>query len=90
LASSSMGMTDLGTLGGNDSVAVDVNESGIVVGYSWTAVGEVHAFVTGPDGLGMTDLNSLVSLPVGVYLDNARGINDSGQIIAMGGGVPFS
>lgn len=39
-----------------------------------------HAFVTGPDGEGMTDLNSLVELENGVFLADA--MDDRGQIIA--------
>jgi probable HAF family extracellular repeat protein len=37
-------VTNIGTLGGNDSVAVSINDLGEVVGYSKTADGEVHAF----------------------------------------------
>ena len=44
--------------------------------------GEIHAFVTGPDGMGMTDLNSLIDLPEGVTLTSAIDINNAGQIIA--------
>lgn len=32
----------------------------------------------------MTDLNSLVALPNGVVLVEATGINDRGQVVAMG------
>jgi probable HAF family extracellular repeat protein len=39
-----------------------------VVGGSYTAGGNQHAFITGPDGEGMTDLNSLVDLPQGTIL----------------------
>jgi probable HAF family extracellular repeat protein len=79
-----VGMTDLGTLGGNRSRANGINDAGQVVGYSETDKGEGHAFITGPDGTGMTDLNSLVRLPDGgfSYLFEATGINNSGQIIA--------
>src|ERR1043165_2880156 len=35
---------NIGTLGGNDSVALSINDLGEVVGYSKTADGEVHAF----------------------------------------------
>ena len=42
-----------------------------------------HAFITGPDGAGMMDLNSLVDLPGGVVLTRATGINNAGQVIAI-------
>jgi hypothetical protein len=41
-----------------------------------------RAFVTGPNGDGMIDLNSLVDLPDGVVLTEAREINTAGQVIA--------
>ena len=54
-----------------------------MVGYAFTAGnGSQHAFITGANGSGMTDLNSLVTLGGGDYLTEARGINDAGQIIA--------
>lgn len=37
-------ITDIGTLGGKDSVALSINDLGEVVGYSTTADGEIHAF----------------------------------------------
>ena len=40
----------------------------------------MHAFITGPNGVGMTDLNSLASLPAGVVLTGAMGINNHGQV----------
>jgi hypothetical protein len=54
------------------------------VGSSDTAEGSGHAFITGPDGAGMMDLNSLslVGLPAGVVLESANGINNVGQVIA--------
>ena len=48
-----------------------------------TADGNSHAFIS-PDGEGMVDLNSLVDLPDGVILTQAAGINNNGQVIAMG------
>ncbi|MBM3475582.1 MAG: hypothetical protein FJX75_20140 [Armatimonadetes bacterium] len=49
-------LTDLGTLGGEESVAYDLNEKGQVVGKSQTASGEWHAFLW-EDGT-MQDLGS--------------------------------
>ena len=49
-----------------------------------TAAGPYHAFITGPNGVGMTDLNSLVSLPGGVVLTEATGINNHGQVAVIG------
>lgn len=42
-----------------------------------------RAFITGPNGEGMMDLNSLVDLPQGVILTKAMDINNNGQIIAV-------
>jgi probable HAF family extracellular repeat protein len=54
-----------------------------VVGWSTTDKG-LHAFITGPNGAVMTDLNSLVNLPAEVTLTQAVAINNSGQILAVG------
>src|SRR3954447_18543671 len=48
--------TDLGTLAGRDSHAYGINDTGQVVGVSDTAGGARHAFITGPNGMGMRDL----------------------------------
>ena len=74
-------MRDLGTLGGSFSVATDINEAGEVVGYFDTVDGSIHAFVTGANGIGIADLNSLVSLPGSLESYQNIRINNHGQII---------
>ncbi|PTR14521.1 putative secreted protein with PEP-CTERM sorting signal [Nitrosospira sp. Nsp2] len=69
-------VTDLGTLGGNNSIATGVNDAGQVAGYSDTAGGVIHAFITGPDGMAMRDLGTL-----GGYSSSASGINGAGQVV---------
>ena len=82
-----VGMTDLGSLGGGGSSANGINDAGQVVGYSNTdqlrqkepgeGAGERHAFITGPHGVGMTDLGTLD----GSYFSVANGINDAGRVV---------
>jgi probable HAF family extracellular repeat protein len=81
-------LTDLGTLGGDSTGAYDINDAGQVVGYSRTAAGDEHTFITGPNGVGMTDPNSLVELPAGIVLASAAGINNMGQIIVYASTIP--
>jgi probable HAF family extracellular repeat protein len=76
-------MTDIGTLGGNKSVAYDVNVKGEIVGWSESApyAGDRRAFL---DNEGkMIDLNTLISDAAWTLLE-ARGINDAGQISGVG------
>jgi probable HAF family extracellular repeat protein len=77
-------LIDLVTPGGYGSQAFGINDAGQVVGWFATAEGNHHAFVTGHNGEGMTDLDSLIDLPKGVSLTEATGINNNGQIIALG------
>lgn len=77
-------MRDLGTLGGDSSLAEAINASGQVVGESTRLGGTTnHAFVY-RDGT-MVDLNSYISANSGwTLIETARTINDSGQIVGQG------
>ena len=50
--------------------------------------GMTHPFITGANGMGMTDLNTVVKLPDGVVLTEAGGINNSGQLVATAAVIP--
>jgi probable HAF family extracellular repeat protein len=69
-------ITDLGTLGGNNSAAYAINQSGQVVGDTDTT-NPHHPFVW-QNGV-ITDLNNVVTTYAG-SLYTAYGINDQGQI----------
>ena len=76
-------MTDLGTLGGTISEGYAINASGQVVGMSYMVnnSGSPHAFLY--ENHLTLDLNALVVSGLnGAVLTEARGINDSGQIVA--------
>jgi len=75
LWTTSQGMQDLGTLGGSNSVAYGINDSGTVVGQADLANGDVHAFSWTRSG-GMQDLGTL-----GGHESAAFGINDAGEIV---------
>ena len=72
-ASAQLSIIDLGTLGGIYSAGQAINNRGQVVGESYTASGELHAFLW-QDGT-MADLGTL-----GGPFSNAEAINDRGQI----------
>jgi probable HAF family extracellular repeat protein len=76
-------ITDLGTLGGNNSSANGINKFGQVGGSSDTASGTTDPFVWG-NGV-MTDLTTLI--PTNPGIANAKAINDNGQIVADNGPV---
>lgn len=79
------GLTDLGALEPDGwSNAHGVNDAGIVVGIDASPGGVATAFVLDASDRMMTDLNTLVTLPAGVMLDDAVAINSKGQIAAEG------
>src|SRR2546430_5431430 len=70
----SIATLDLGTLGGNFSIARALNAAGQVAGFSNTASGDQHAFLW--DGTTMRDLGTL-----GGNLSNATtALNAAGQV----------
>jgi probable HAF family extracellular repeat protein len=76
-------ITDIGTLPNQDSsVGYGINALSQIVGSTGS-----HAFIYS-NGI-MTDLNADLSNSIGVTLAIAEAINDSGQIVANGGGMAF-
>jgi probable HAF family extracellular repeat protein len=75
-------MHDLGTLGGDSSSANGINAAGQIVGNAATALDGGHAFLY--SGGTMVDLNSLLPPGTGWVLQDARAINDRGQIAGVG------
>jgi probable HAF family extracellular repeat protein len=67
-------VTELGTLGGDYSQAFGINSRGQIVGSSYTASGEVHAFLWEKGE--MTDLGTL-----GGDHSQATAINSRGQVV---------
>jgi probable HAF family extracellular repeat protein len=77
----SKAVTALGTLGGNFTVAKSINEAGQVAGDSYTAANIPNAFVTGPNGAGMTNLGGLDGNHASTGgFGYGNGVNDAGQV----------
>lgn len=77
LASQSYFFTDLGTLGGTDSYAEEINNKGVIVGTSRTAGNQYSRAFVFRDGA-MRELGVF-----GSDENSAHGINDSGQIVGV-------
>jgi probable HAF family extracellular repeat protein len=72
----------LGTIGGNDSDAHDINESSWIVGSAQVAGGAWHAFLFIEPS--MHDLNDLLVAPSSFVMHTATALNDSGEIVGYG------
>lgn len=69
-------MTDLGTLGGDNSYALNVNNKGLIVGISeFDTLGSgVHGFVINPGSTTMIDVGSLGGTQMGLWEVNNKGV----------------
>ncbi len=72
-------VTNMGDLGGGDSLALAINDHGAVVGYSYLTNGDQRAFIWTSTG-GMHNLGNLDGSSA---LSIARGINNSGQVAGL-------
>ena len=74
---------DIGTLGGLNSHAAAVNNSGLVVGNSDTASGANHAFLFTPTNISQPGIGKMIDLGVlpGMTASAALGVNDQGQVV---------
>jgi len=70
-------LTDLGTLGGKESLALGINDLGEVVGRSLTSDGKKHSFIWDRIN-GMQDLDPDANFNV-----NAHKINNKGQVVGV-------
>ncbi len=77
-------LEDLGNLGGGTALAMGINSSGFIVGWSTTGGGAQHAYVWDPSTHTMTDLGA----PSGFTQSVANSINDNGVIVGAAGQVP--
>jgi probable HAF family extracellular repeat protein len=68
-------LLDLGTMGGETSIAVDINDAGEIVGNSQTATGQSRAFLHS-DG-------AMLELPIPGETSSAAAINRHGQVVGV-------
>lgn len=75
-------LVDLGTLGGDNSTAIDINSKDQIVGTAQTKEGTYHAFIW-ERGV-MADLNDRLPANSGWVLEAANALNDRGDIVGVG------
>jgi probable HAF family extracellular repeat protein len=78
-------VTDLGTLGGQSSGALALNNSGQVVGYAYGTNGNAHAFLWS-QATGMLDLGLLHPQDTSSY---GNAVNNSGEVAGSSGEFAF-
>lgn len=78
-----LGLTEIGTLGGNVSEGLGINSEGTIVGRSKQADGKYRAFVWDETN-GLRNLNDLVTNGSGWTLIRATRVNEIGQITGFG------
>ena len=69
-------VVDLGTLGGSSSMALAINNAGLIVGQADTSSGASHPFLYNPANASMQDLGTF-----GGATGSATGINSAGQVV---------
>jgi VCBS repeat-containing protein/probable HAF family extracellular repeat protein len=78
-----VGVVDLGSLPGGETVGLDINAAGQIVGKGKAGDGVDHA-IYWDDADGLVDLNHLIAPESGWFLQSATGLNDQGQIVGSG------
>ena len=82
-------IVDLGAGDGIYSGALGINNAGVIVGYWGTSELFVHHYATKWVDGELVDLNDLIPADSGWQLAEARGINDTGQIVGLAYNVDF-
>jgi probable HAF family extracellular repeat protein len=83
-ASNGNSIADIGSLFARPTVAFGINGAGQIVGTSVTEHGTQRAFLSGPGGVGLQQVDSLAtSEPPGEQTLAARGVNASGEVVGI-------
>ena len=79
------GLQDIGNLpnGSRPTIANAINASGQIVGTSVTDHGTNRAFISGPGGVGLQQLDNLATEPPGAQTLEARGVNSAGDVVGV-------